>query len=642
MGRVVEADSNRPVSGAVVYVSTTAPRPAGFEPVMTDDQGRFVVRDLPAGMMSLRSVKGGYVEGAYTKRWPIVPNGPGDLGQPIKLGEDEHVADITIQMWKHAAISGIVTDETGDPIVGITVRALPRKIIGGRAQYSMELGGLTARTDDRGAFRIKELTPGDYIVAVPVITASAPRVRPPASNPNAPVSDEYMSSNSPLMTWLGGSRGGLAGTAMDAGDASVALLDIARSGPIGNTPSIAGITADGRVLAYETQFYPGVTSISSATIVGLKSGDDRAGVNFQLRPVPAVKISGTLAGPGGPSPNTVIRLVSADTNAMSADPEIGETLTGPDGRFTFLGVTPGSYTIKALRLPRLRATPAAETTTVMAAGNNNNSLISFGGGNAITIPDDPALWGETPLSVGDRDVADVAVTLHAGARINGHIEFVGTSAKPTAQFGSGSITIERADGQRSVNYRLDSAQVDAQWRFTTYGQQPGQYFVRVQYPPPNWYLKSVMFGGRDISIVPLDIAESSIDDVIITLTDTTLSEISGTVTNERGQPYAEATIVAFPADRSLWTRTGQNPRNFRGAGVTSSGSYAIANLPAGEYFVAAITVAPAEWMDPKTLDVLSRDAARVVIGDGEKKTQALHVKGGSEDVVEPVSGPFGT
>jgi len=59
IGRVVEADSNRPVSGAVIYVGMTAPRPAVFDPVMTDDQGRFVLRDLPAGSLSLRSAKAG-------------------------------------------------------------------------------------------------------------------------------------------------------------------------------------------------------------------------------------------------------------------------------------------------------------------------------------------------------------------------------------------------------------------------------------------------------------------------------------------------------------------------------------------------------------------------------------------------------
>jgi hypothetical protein len=155
MGRVVEADSNRPVSGAIIYASSSTPRPTGFDPVMTDDQGRFVVRDLPAGSISLRSVKAGYVEGAYSKRWRIAPTGTGELGQPIALGDDEHVADITIQMWKFAAISGVVTDETGDPIVGISVRALSRKIAGGHAQYSIEpISGYTARTGYRGAFRI--------------------------------------------------------------------------------------------------------------------------------------------------------------------------------------------------------------------------------------------------------------------------------------------------------------------------------------------------------------------------------------------------------------------------------------------------------------------------------------------------------
>jgi hypothetical protein len=46
VGRVVDGPSGRPLTGAIVAVSG----PGGpFSPVMVDDRGRFMFRDLPTG-----------------------------------------------------------------------------------------------------------------------------------------------------------------------------------------------------------------------------------------------------------------------------------------------------------------------------------------------------------------------------------------------------------------------------------------------------------------------------------------------------------------------------------------------------------------------------------------------------------------
>ena len=66
-------------------------------------------------------------------------------------------------MWKNAAITGMVVDEAGEPLVGIQVTSVRRTNVGGRRRFTP---GVTATTDDRGIYRLARLVPGDYAVAI--------------------------------------------------------------------------------------------------------------------------------------------------------------------------------------------------------------------------------------------------------------------------------------------------------------------------------------------------------------------------------------------------------------------------------------------------------------------------------------------
>jgi hypothetical protein len=68
-------------------------------------------------------------------------------------------------MWRYAVIAGRVVDESGDPLVSKSVRVLKRTIAGGKVRLVMSS---IDSTDDRGMFRIGQLEPGEYVVAVPM------------------------------------------------------------------------------------------------------------------------------------------------------------------------------------------------------------------------------------------------------------------------------------------------------------------------------------------------------------------------------------------------------------------------------------------------------------------------------------------
>ena len=57
-------------------------------------------------------------------------------------------------------------------------------------------------------------------------------------------------------------------------------------------------------------------------------------------------------------------------------------------------------------------------------------------------------------------------------------------------------------------------------------------------------------------------------------------------------PADAATVIVFPTDRDAWTNYGTSPRRLRNVRVDKTGAFSIGNLPAGEYFVAAV---PEAW-----------------------------------------------
>ncbi len=182
VGRVVDATTGRPVSGATVQMNggvpsaptplqAGQPRPAPTPPpqpprFLTDGEGRFAFRHLTRGSFNLTASKPGYADGAYGR---FRPNGP---SRAIQLLDNERVGEVTLRVFKYAVIAGAVVDEAGEPIVGAQLRAYRRVLQSGRRVLTLSGGGAT--TDDRGMYRFSNLLPGEYVISVPMVSTSVP------------------------------------------------------------------------------------------------------------------------------------------------------------------------------------------------------------------------------------------------------------------------------------------------------------------------------------------------------------------------------------------------------------------------------------------------------------------------------------
>ena len=106
------------------------------------------------------------------------------------------------------------------------------------------------------------------------------------------------------------------------------------------------------------------------------SGDDRGGLDFQMKPVAVMNVSGTVTGPEGAVPNVGVRLLpnGADDMATDAGFETGMTTTNATGAFMFAAVPPGQYTLRVLRVPAPAAPSAPPLPDVSVIQNSSGGV----------------------------------------------------------------------------------------------------------------------------------------------------------------------------------------------------------------------------------------------------------------------------
>jgi len=148
-GRVIGPDG-QPMADARVFAYQIGKRLESGHSATVDDDGNFKMVGLSPTAYVFSARAPGYVFADL----PIEDN-------VHRIGEN-----MTIRMVKGGVITGRVTDETGEPLVGVTVR--PHRLRdpeGSPAISSVESFDLgVGITDDRGIYRVFGLRPGVYIV----------------------------------------------------------------------------------------------------------------------------------------------------------------------------------------------------------------------------------------------------------------------------------------------------------------------------------------------------------------------------------------------------------------------------------------------------------------------------------------------
>jgi len=158
-GRVVAADTGRPLRRALVRAMS----PEMGEPrsVSTDEDGRWELKELPAGRYTVLISKAGYINLSYGQRRPF------QAGTILELAEGQALDKLDVTLPRAGVITGTVVDEFGDPMSNVRVMAMRNRFAAGQLRLVGMGPGDT--TDDIGQYRLHGLTPGEYYIAANVM-----------------------------------------------------------------------------------------------------------------------------------------------------------------------------------------------------------------------------------------------------------------------------------------------------------------------------------------------------------------------------------------------------------------------------------------------------------------------------------------
>lgn len=342
---------------------------------------------------------------------------------------------------------------------------------------------------------------------------------------------------------------------------------------------------------YPATYYPGTSNATEAQPIQIVAAQTASGVDIILSPTRTAIISGTtLDSKGQPLRRGNVMLNPRSPNGAF----FGMTMGGPikpDGTFSISNVPPGDYTVRA------------------------NAPMSGPGLPPETLMANVTVTGE--------DITGLVLTPTKSVKITGHITLDprGTwlepaAIRPQAMPRNPEPMMMMGIGQPTVND-------DFTFELPT---MPAAVFVRVFPTGPGstpWTVKSIQYDGREVIDSGIDLSDGhDVSGVEIVLTNRQ-QIVSGAVSNAKGQPVLDATVIFFSQDSERWS--GQT--RFLGQGrPDQNGRYSVRTLPAGEYFAVAVeTTNMAErGANPQAFfEDLSRTAVRVTIREGETKTLDL-------------------
>jgi len=304
LGGVVVTDGGRaprPVRRATVTLTGTGI--ATFAQVITDDEGRFTFAGLPAGRFTLTAEKPAFVKTYYGSAKAGRPP-----GMPLALADGQAVVNLLVPLARGAAFSGRVTDQYGGPVASAQVQVQLVTFEQGVRRLRSPVAGLTqATTDDRGAYRIFGLPPGEYLVRA---------------------------------AGGGGFAAGGMVQVMTAEDFAAAGREMAGTG--GRPLAVATAAAPRPSFTRVPSYYPGVADSASAQSLVLGPGEEREGIDIVSVLAPAVRVEGIAVGPDGQRlSNIAVGIANVSAGALYTS--LGGVRADSDGRFATWPVTPGRW-----------------------------------------------------------------------------------------------------------------------------------------------------------------------------------------------------------------------------------------------------------------------------------------------------------
>jgi protocatechuate 3,4-dioxygenase beta subunit len=276
---------------------------------LTDAQGRYEFKDLPAGRFTVSVSKSGFVTMQYGQNRPFEP------GRQIELADAQVMEKADVALPRGSAVSGRILDEFGDPVADASVSAMRMQYTGGKRRLVQS--GRNSMTNDLGQFRLFGLPPGEYYVSATLRTM-----------------------DTMIMDMMGGSN-------------------------------IGGPTGSNNSSGYAATYYPGTPSPADAQRLSLAVGQELASIDIQMQPVRLARISGNaVSSDGKPMSSAMVMLLPTTKESLMMIPSTSQT--DKNGNFNLSGVAPGEYSIQVQSLAALM-NAASQAMSMISGGDSGTA-----------------------------------------------------------------------------------------------------------------------------------------------------------------------------------------------------------------------------------------------------------------------------
>jgi protocatechuate 3,4-dioxygenase beta subunit len=258
-------------------------------------------------------------------------------------------------------------------------------------------------------------------------------------------------------------------------------------------------------------YFPSAIDPTSAGAVEVAPGLDARGVEIQLRRSRTFEIRGHV----NPQSNGTLILTQKDGAALGLNRK--SVQLARSGTFVFRGVPPGAYVI-------------------CAAGVYIESNDATGEFSKFA-----PMLGDVDVTVTDRSLDNVLITLNAGGEIRGRLA--------PASAGPASVQLIRLD---EVHEYGGQAEVAKDGTFRMQGVRPTLYRVNVEGLRDNTYLKAIHFAGQDLAGKDLDLTSGTGGEMELILSPDG-AEVTGTVRDADGKAVPGAIVQICNKDGEVST-----------------------------------------------------------------------------------------
>jgi len=355
-----------------------------------------------------------------------------------------------------------------------------------------------------------------------------------------------------------------------------------------------GYVSSNDLPGYGRSYFPGTPNAGEAQYVSVGLAQDVGFVDFSMSRMRTARVAGVVLGPTGePTMPGALTLAPSQRSSSVTSVAVGARVA-PDGTFVFPNVSPGEYVIQANR-GRLNAHTEGE-------------------------------FGTVAVSVNTADVTGVIVRTSSGSSVTGRFRFDVNGSRTTPKPSDVGLAAIPVDFDLSPPNSPASAEVHSDWTFEMSGLN-GPRRLQLVRTPPGFTLDQIRVNGADVTDRPISLGTraQSLANVEVVLTDR-ITELGGTIVDNRTRPVAGASVIVFSTDRQQWYPAS---RYLRHSSANQDGAFTVTGLPSGNYFASAVERLPTDdedaWHDPQFLESLIPGASSVALADGSKAQLALRL-----------------